>query len=286
MLRQNFVKQDIGMNKAEVMCSRYSAHLVPGISMSYIDKYISCEEVIQSKSDLDKEYFIDIASILNSEYTFIFSFIDNAVSRQIIHRAASTNSYSYVFDVANNQYNGQLTFSHYPRRAGIPSSGPDNLPEYESLYNLILSLRGLFSLGPSSFMINYPNHIEDTEYVKLHNCADEDAEAVSQLFNANDTAASLTATVLTNCLEKRGMLYGTYSFYTGHNVSSYASNPMFKIVTMDDLNLFYDMLNAKPNLVAEMLRIRDKYSDAIHSTGHLSVILSDSIGDYIGKAQS
>lgn len=286
LLRQNFVKQDIGMNKAEVMCSRYAAHLVPGISMSYIDKYISCKEVISSKSDLDKEYFVDIANIVNSEYTLFFSFIDNAVSRQIIHRHASQNSYVYVFDVANNQYNGQLTFSHYPRRAGIPSGGPDNMPAYETLHNLILNLRGVFSLGPSSFMIDYPHHIEDTEYVKLHNCADEDAGAVSQLFNANDTAASLTATVLTNCLEKRGMLYSTYSFYTGHNVSSSASNPIFKITTMGDLNLFYDMLNAKPNLVAEMLRIRDHYAVFTNSTNHLSVILADSIGDYIGKAQS
>lgn len=287
LLRQNFIKADIGHNKAEVMCSRYASHLVSGVTMHYIDKYISCSEIIATKSDLDKEYFIDIHETFNDAYTLFFSFIDNAVSRQIIHRYAASNRYVYLFDVANNQYNGQLTFSHYPQtgnmRADIPSPSKDR----ESLQNLLMRVKSIFNLGPSSFMLSYPNHFDDTEYVKLHNCADEDAEAVSQLFNANDTAASLTATVLTNCLETASVSYGNYSFFTGANISITASNPLFRINTAAQLHALYLMLeqDKSVDLVKEILAFANKYNHPL-PTQALCGILTNVIGEHIAQIQS
>ena len=40
LVRQNFIEQDIGQNKAEVMASRYGPHLINENGAIFIDKYI------------------------------------------------------------------------------------------------------------------------------------------------------------------------------------------------------------------------------------------------------
>ena len=41
LVRQNFIGPEIGINKAEVMATRYGPHLDPSIEVIYYDKYIA-----------------------------------------------------------------------------------------------------------------------------------------------------------------------------------------------------------------------------------------------------
>jgi hypothetical protein len=291
LLRQNFVSSDIDTNKAEVMCNRYAPHLVQGATMHYLDQYISSADIISEMNPAVQHRFVDIEQIINKRaFTLFFSFIDNAVSRQIIHRYATTNSQLFVFDVANNQYNGQLTFSNYPIKSAWMSHYPDN--GTDSIHDLVANLRPFFDVGPSSFMVRYPHHITDTEYVKLHNCADEDMNAVSQLFNANDTAASLAATVLTNCLEKGYMKYSNYAFFTGENASLVASNPIVRPVNTTQIGYLYQLIQDKPefkNLISSFTAANKDHSmftGSSSSATYLHDVLTSSINEYINEIKT
>lgn len=255
LARQNFISADIARNKAEVMCDRYSQHLVPNVTMHYVDKYISASDVIDALPEVARSNFCTIDQIIGDDPTWVFSFIDNALTRKIIHRYAAKFPNVYVFDVANNQYNGQLTFSHYPQEFPAVYYRVGKPLEYK---NMMSNMYPYFNNSISSFLIRYPHHLDDNEYVKLHNCADEDMNAVSQLFNANDMAATLTATLLTNCLEKGSIQYSEYKFYTGQNISIEATRPIISLygdLEADALHSwasenasFTNLLNQNPSL--------------------------------------
>lgn len=256
LARQNFIARDIGSNKAEVMCKRYAPHLVKGLNMYFIDKFVS-NRTLMSKIPADKrEKFFDFAELMgrndDQQSVLIFNFIDNAISRQAIHHTMLNNYLQtgersvpkmYCLDVANNQYNGQLNFTSFTTDTTLYRGRSDRARNaigegYDVVFRMAERLGYCLPMCPSNFFLKYPEHLDDNEYIKLENCADADAQAVSQLFNANDTAATLCATTLTLMLENKGLKYGTYNFFTGPNMSITASD---RICNYTNLG-YYDLI--------------------------------------------
>jgi len=82
LIRQNFLEQDIGRNKAEVLAERYSAGY--GVEISYKQTYLKY-------------------TTSNNQYAIIISAVDNNATRQIIR---NTNHNIWI-DVGNELSNGQ-----------------------------------------------------------------------------------------------------------------------------------------------------------------------------------
>jgi len=205
IIRQNFINRDIGKNKAFVMYSRYSPLLVDGIDMVYVDKYISTKNIIDTLDPSVAANFVDTSSLgcfkpsSNIHSLFAFNFVDNAVSRKIIHNALSkfvnnTHSVSHCLDVGNNLYSGQAVYSRY-------------------------SAFGVFA--SSNYYYNYPEELNDHEFIKLDNCADADLAQNNpeQLFMANDMAATISANILASIVSDEVIYYGLVKFTTGSNAS-------------------------------------------------------------------
>lgn len=204
--RQNFIVDDVGRNKAEVMCDRYAPHLVPNIDMFFVDKFVGNKTIISKYSDDHKSKFVDINAMFatpgKNETFLVLNFIDNAITRKTIHAKALTANLNrigknniLIFDVANNAYNGQVNFSYY---------GNSDVSEYYT--------------APSGFFLNYPEHLADLEGLKLENCADADVASVDQLFNANDFAASLIGNAVNALIQDKYIKNGLISFTTGNNI--------------------------------------------------------------------
>lgn len=247
LARQNFIAQDIGESKAKVMCKRYSPHLAPGMKMYFVEKFVSHKTIIAKIPEDKRDGFIDFAALLKAStaVTYIFNFIDNAITRQVVHAAAllqgNNGRHCYVLDVANNQYNGQLNFSSYRANFDLPyqiSTKRYDLNHLSGYFSNVADyVARAVAILPSSFFYKYPSHLDDLEYVKIVNCADDDVNAVSQLFNANDTAATICASVFTNMLESKNLKYGTFNFFTGQDLSIKATD---RICNFEDNNHQYN----------------------------------------------
>lgn len=204
--RQNFIVDDVGTNKAEVMSDRYGPHLVNNMEMFFIDKFVGNKTIIEKYPEESRDKFINIddlfSTVINDDTVLILNFIDNAITRKVIHAKAiamgkdkKSKSNILIFDVANNSYNGQVNFSYYPALIG-----------QENYF------------APSNFFLNYPSHLSDLEGLKLENCADADVTTTDQLFNANDFAASLIGNSVNALIQDKSIKNGLIKFTTGNNV--------------------------------------------------------------------
>ena len=208
LLRQNFIQNDIGRNKAQVLVQRYAPLLDPnsGCIMSYLDKYVTSERNFPREiPEEDADYYHDILNIENTlrgNIAMYINLIDNAVTRKCIHLSALENNF-LVIDVANDKYNGQLSVSNYLERKVSPS------------------------LVASFFYNLFPEQQEMNDDISLHNCATVDVESVDQLFSANDMAASVLGTYLTSWYETAKMSVGLIEFTTGAMPSMRSSNKFF-----------------------------------------------------------
>ena len=203
IIRQNFINRDIGKNKAYVMCARYAPLLSAGINMVYVDKYLAHKDMINILSPDVAKGFIDPLAVdcfqcLDtrgvSPGIFAFNFVDNAVSRKVIHYAISKASRkAHCLDVGNNLYNGQAVYSYY----------------------------GMNDFASSNYYYNYPEELNDHEFIKLDNCADADLAQNNpeQLFMANDMAATISANILASIVSDEVIYYGLVKFTTGSNAS-------------------------------------------------------------------
>lgn len=229
--RQNFIVEDVGSNKAEIMCDRYAPHLVPNVDMFFVDKFVGNKTIINKYKEEQRDKFVDIdamfSAITATETAVVLNFIDNAITRKTIHakvislnKTRNSASNILIFDVANNAYNGQINFSYYGNAYGAQE----------------------FYTSPSNFFLNYPTHLSDLEGLKLENCADADVASVDQLFNANDFAASLIGNQINALIQDKVVKNGLVQFTTGNNISV-SSDYKLCNATISELNFMARSLN-------------------------------------------
>lgn len=190
IVRQNFIPQDVGLNKAVVMANRYFPQMnIPDTSKAVYEYYVG-----RAPDEAHASSFMNMTEIIytvmtnnvttDSHDTLVFSFVDNSVTRKHIHDMANlavSSSYEYVhgnvaqnitvIDVGNDMYNGQLVASSY-----IPF-------DFESAGS-----------GNSRYYQAFPDDLEKTDGVDMTlSCAeaDVDLDNQDQLMVANDVAATI-----------------------------------------------------------------------------------------------
>lgn len=184
LIRQNFIEQDIGKNKAAVMADRYSPHLNEGISTVYLDKYLT--KIKENLEGKDKDNFVNIDSFLSgftddNVATIIFNLVDNDNARKSLHCSASylsDISNIVIADVGNEDTFGQLYASFYNK-----------------FYNFFED--NFFDWNTSAW--------GNDEEVKIYSCAEADVDEAKQdqFLVANDSAATLAHNWLCSFMEHR-----------------------------------------------------------------------------------
>lgn len=184
LIRQNFIEQDIGKNKAAVMADRYSPHLNDGISTVYLDKYLT--KIKENLEGKDKDNFVNTDSFLYSftgenTATIIFNLVDNDNARKSLHCSASylsDRSNIVIADVGNEDTFGQLYASFYNK-----------------YYNLFED--NFFDWNTAAW--------GNDEEVKIYSCAEADVDEAKQdqFLVANDSAATLAHNWLCSFMEHR-----------------------------------------------------------------------------------
>lgn len=215
LVRQNFIEQDIGQNKAEVMASRYGPHLINENGAIFIDKYIADSERYQKLTAEDKDFYFDFEEMYTlflERYSIpsaqrgmkysrvVFNLVDNNIARQTLHKVVSgmiDNDYkTYVIDVGNDMYNGQAFTSMYSNSNPYGESMFKVNNEFSLIINGIPDINSLvsfyFSLYESFFARKEEEYYAD-DNVSLYSCAEADVDIMNQdqLLVANDIAASL-----------------------------------------------------------------------------------------------
>jgi PRTRC genetic system ThiF family protein len=107
LLRQNFIKSDVGKNKAEALAKRYSSAF--GIQVQYLAKYLEKPDDIASA--------LRGASVSNMNYgntvPLVISCVDNIKARKVIVDAlvAAYPHGAYLVDCGNEEQTGQVLLS-------------------------------------------------------------------------------------------------------------------------------------------------------------------------------
>ncbi len=205
IIRQNFIQRDVGKNKAEVLANRYAPIFPPGVTVNFVDKFLTNEVIYNSYDQVIRGKFAQIHELpafanrtSNADFSsiLVINFVDNAISRRLIHNCAmhNTNRFCLVVDAGNNLYNGQV--------------------------NLSLYQNGRLQL-PSNYYLRNFDEIKDNENVKLDNCADADLAINNpeQLFNANDMSATITGNIINDMFATSMLTYGLVKFVTGKTMA-------------------------------------------------------------------
>ena len=192
VIRQNFINEDIGANKALKLVERYSG-LYPHISLSAIPLYATSEQydklVTKVEEPLDPEYFFNIDPFMQRT-DIVVNLVDNEVFKRKLDSVLYTRSALLYFNAGINLFNGQC-YVAYPR--------------FTNLYT-----------------IDHPSFIDDVEEVAVHSCADADANGTSdnpeQMFNGNDMAASILANLYQTALSE-AVSHRKIKFVCGNNIA-------------------------------------------------------------------
>lgn len=126
LVRQNFVEDDVGRNKAEVLAYRYAGAF--GIRAVYIPGYIEDDDRLFSMfSDRDVPEAINI----------IIGAVDNNCSRQMCHRVFNRLRNIIYINSGNGEYTGQMVY-------GIRKKGRTRLRPVAEIYPEMLEENDLF----------------------------------------------------------------------------------------------------------------------------------------------
>ncbi len=218
LIRQNFIQKDIGHNKAKILAARYAILFPDIVDIVYVDKYLANNAIIQTYPEILRSKFIDIKDIDNGfNNALVFNFVDNAISRRVIHSYFGQLS-SLVIDVGNNLYNGQLNTSFY--------SGNITFPNYGNYYNR-----------------NF-DEVADNEFIKFDNCADMDMAINNpeQMFSINDFAATVASNFANTLFAEEKVYYSLVKFKVGPTLSVENLLPLYDINHKDfiyDFSEFY-----------------------------------------------
>jgi len=120
LIRQNFLEDDIGQNKAEVLAERYSAAY--GITIDSVAKMIDCESLRVILGEIQREGKIPI----------VVGCVDNNEARRNIRKAVEDSHYYWV-DSGNEEKSGQVIMSMTNALTDIRKKIPDVIDLYKEI---------------------------------------------------------------------------------------------------------------------------------------------------------
>ena len=169
LIRQNFIAQDIGRNKAQVQAERYSAAF--GIECEYKPDFIENDEELYNLT-LPDFYAKPFSGISETQKVILLGCVDNNRSRQMCHRVFNRQKDLIYIDSGNGEHTGQVV-------CGVRQNGKTTYKPVGSLYPDILE--------------------EEDKFPSELSCA-ERAVSAPQSVTANLTAASALVGFLYNLL--------------------------------------------------------------------------------------
>lgn len=191
IIRQNFISEDVGFNKAQVLADRYS-ELYDNIKVTFVDKYATYtkfDERYLAGKEYSSTHFVNISDLNIRRSDILINLVDNEGFKKKLDAFLASRR-CMLFSAGVNLFNGQSYFTTNNKT--------------------------------NSYVWDHPDLLNIFDEVSVHACADADANGTDdnpeQLFNGNDIAASLLAntfqTVLTDIpVNKRT------NFVTGANIS-------------------------------------------------------------------
>lgn len=238
IVRQNFINEDVGENKAIKLAERYNG-LYPNINVVAIPLYATSMEydtkISKLEEPLDPEVFFNIDDFLQSS-DIIVNLVDNEVFKRKLDFVIYRRSALLYFNAGINLYNGQCYVAY---------------PQYSNLYT-----------------IDHPSFIDDVEEVKIHSCADADAEGTEdnpeQMFNGNDLAASLLANMYQTAITE-AITHRKHKFICGNNISITKELPTYSSVVWAPTlnpNKSYPYEEAKDFIAQNGLSLRTEEAQA------------------------
>ena len=165
LIRQNFVEQDIGRNKAQALAARYAAAF--GIECEYRPEFIETQEELHTLTEPDR-----VSYPMEPQRVILLGCVDNNKSRQLCHRVFQQKRDLIYIDAGNGEHTGQVV-------CGVRQSG-------RTLYKPICSL--------------YPDLLEDEDKFPSELSCAERAVSAPQSVTANLTAATAVVSFLYDLL--------------------------------------------------------------------------------------
>ena len=180
LLRQNFIPEDVGLNKAEVLAKRYS-EIYPKVKVNYISKYFYYSPFFKTldldipsdflSEDIYEDFYINFKPKTNRT---IINLVDNELTKHMIDFMIAKEYYSNscfmmrYFSVGCDVYNGTV----YTTLTG------------DSLYSL--------DFKESTYKI-------DDGSIHQESCAEvAEVQTVEQTFDSNTMGANILATLFSN----------------------------------------------------------------------------------------
>lgn len=168
LIRQNFVEQDIGRNKAQVLAERYAAAF--GIECEYRPEFIETQEELYTLTEPDR-----VPYPMEPQRVILLGCVDNNKSRQLCHRVFEQKRNLIYIDAGNGEHTGQVV-------CGVRQNG-------RTLYKPVCSL--------------YPDLLEDEDKFPSELSCAERAVSAPQSVTANLTAATAVVSFLYDLLIAR-----------------------------------------------------------------------------------
>lgn len=165
LIRQNFVEQDIGRNKAQVLAERYAAAF--GIECEYRPEFIETQEELRA---LVASNFVP--DTREQQRVILLGCVDNNKSRQLCHQVFQLRRDLIYIDAGNGEHTGQVV-------CGVRQNG-------RTLYKPVCSL--------------YPDLLEDEDKFPSELSCAERAVSAPQSVTANLTAATAVVSFLYDLL--------------------------------------------------------------------------------------
>lgn len=165
LIRQNFVEQDIGRNKAQALAARYAAAF--GIECEYRPEFIEMQRELYELTEPDH-----LPYPMEPQRVILLGCVDNNKSRQLCHRVFEQKRDLIYIDAGNGEHTGQVV-------CGVRQHG-------RTLYKPVCSL--------------YPDLLEDEDKFPSELSCAERAVSAPQSVTANLTAATAVVSFLYDLL--------------------------------------------------------------------------------------
>lgn len=165
LIRQNFVEQDIGRNKAQALAARYAAAF--GIECEYRPEFIETQGELDALTAPDR-----LPYPMEPQRVILLGCVDNNKSRQLCHRVFEQKRDLIYIDAGNGEHTGQVV-------CGVRQHG-------RTLYKPVCSL--------------YPDLLEDEDKFPSELSCAERAVSAPQSVTANLTAATAVVSFLYDLL--------------------------------------------------------------------------------------
>lgn len=191
IIRQNFISEDVGANKAQVLSERYS-DIYPNIKVSFVPKYATYgvfDKQYLPKNTYSEEQFVDIDHLNISNNDILINLVDNEGFKKKLDVFTKRHK-NFLFAAGVNLYNGQAYFST--------------------------------NHSTNGYVMDHSDLLDIFDEVSVTACADTDANGSDsdpeQLFNGNDIAASILANLYQIVLTDIP-LYKRINFISGLNMN-------------------------------------------------------------------